>query len=89
VSHKSTNRTVAVTLTGISGRNPLVRCKFADNMLLGGPIFCTDVNQLTIQKNIVLVTNLGAQQRIPVQVQRGGDSVVISGNWLVNDDAAT
>ena len=68
-----TNRTVAVTLTGISGPNPLVRCKFSNNILLGGPIFCTDVNQLTIQNNIVSVTNVGRGQRIPVQVQRGGD----------------
>jgi hypothetical protein len=84
-----TNKSVAVTLTGNSGRQPLVRCKFSDNILLGGPIFCTDVNQLTIQNNIVLVTDLGAGQRIPIQVQRGGDSVMISDNLLVNDDTAT
>ena len=83
-----TNRTQAVTLSGISGPNPVVRCKFSDNILLGGPIFCTDVNQLTIQNNIILVTNLGQGQRIPIQVQRGGDSVLITGNLLVNDDAA-
>ena len=28
-------------------------------------------------------------QRIPFEVQRGGDSVVITGNLLVNDDSAT
>src|SRR5207244_2946847 len=28
-------------------------------------------------------------QRIPIQVQRGGESVLISGNVLVNDDTAT
>src|SRR6185369_2188611 len=84
-----TNRTVAVTMTGNSGRQPLVRCKFTDNILLGGPIFCTDVNQLTIQNNVVVVPNVGGGQRIPVQVQRGGDSLIISGNLLVNDHAAT
>jgi hypothetical protein len=84
-----TNQTPAVTLSGISGPDPLVRCKFSDNVILGGPIFCTDVNQLAIQNNFVLVTNLGTAQRIPVQVQRGGDSVVITGNVLVNDDTAT
>lgn len=61
----------------------------AAGFLLRGPIFCTDVNQLSIQNNIILVTNLGAGQRIPIQVQRGGDSVVITGNLLVNDDTAT
>jgi hypothetical protein len=84
-----TNRTQAVTLSGIGGPDPLVRCKFSDNIVLGGPIFCTDVNQLSIQNNMILVTNLGAGQRIPIQVQRGGDSVVITGNLLVNDDEAT
>lgn len=78
-----------MTLSGISGPDPLVRCKFTDNIVLGGPIFCTDVSQLLIQNNVIRVTNLGAGQRIPVQVQRGGDSVVITGNLLVNEDAAT
>jgi hypothetical protein len=45
-------------------------------------------NQLTIQNNTILVTHLGTVQRIPVQVQRGGDAVIISGNVLVNDDAS-
>jgi hypothetical protein len=84
-----TNRTPAVSLSGISGPDPLVRCKFTNNIILGGEIFCTDVDQLTIQNNVVLVTNLGSVQRIPVQVQRGGDSVVITGNLLVNDDTVT
>lgn len=84
-----TNKSKAVTLSGIHGPDPLVRCKFSDNILLGGPIFCTDVNQLTIQNNIVLVTNLAGPQRIPIEVQRGGDSVVITGNLLVNDDTKT
>jgi Pectate lyase superfamily protein len=84
-----TNATPAVTLSGIGGPDRLVRCKFNDNIVLGGPIFSTDVNQLTIQNNIVVVTDLGIVQRIPVQVQRGGDSVVITGNLLVNDDTIT
>ncbi len=83
-----TNRTAAVTLSGISGPDPLIRCKFSDNLVLGGRIFCTDVDQLTIQNNVVIVKDVGAN-RIPVQIQRGGDSVVITGNLLVNDDAET
>jgi polygalacturonase len=83
-----TNPTKAVTLSGVSGPDPLLDCKFTDNIVLGGPIFCSDVNQLTIQHNIVLVTDLGTVQRIPVQVQRGGDAVIISGNLLVNGDSS-
>ena len=87
-----TNPTPAVTISGISGTNrpePLVRCKFTDNIVVGGNLFCTDVNQLTIQGNSVNVTNMGAVQRIPIEVQRGGEAVIISGNLLVNDDSAT
>jgi Pectate lyase superfamily protein len=84
-----TNPTSAVTLSGVSGPDPLFNCKFTDNIVLGGPIFCSDVDQLTIQNNTVLVTHLGTVQRIPVQVQRGGDAVIISGNLLVNDDTVT
>lgn len=85
-----TNPTKAVTLSGLKGPDPLFNCKFIDNIVLGGPISCSDVNQLTIQNNTVLVTHLGTTvERIPVQVQRGGDAVIISGNLLVNDDTAT
>jgi hypothetical protein len=84
-----TNRTPAVTLSGISGPEPLIRCTFTNNVVTGGHIFCTDVNGLTIQNNIIRVTNLGSVQRIPIEVQRGGDSIIISDNLLVNDDAAT
>jgi hypothetical protein len=85
-----TNSTKAVTLSGRKGPDPLFNCKFIDNIVLGGPISCSDVNQLTIQNNTVLVTHLGTTvERIPVQVQRGGDAVIISGNLLVNDDTTT
>jgi hypothetical protein len=83
-----TNQVVAVSLSGIGGPDPLVRCKFANNLVLGGPIFCTDVDQLTIQNNVVLVPDLPVN-RIPVEVQRGGDSVIISGNLLVNESTVT
>lgn len=84
-----TNPAKAVALSGISGPDPLVSCTFAGNIVLGGPVFCTDVNQLTIQHNLVLVNHLGTAQRIPIQVQRGGDAVIIAGNLVVNDDAVT
>ncbi len=79
-----TNEASAVHLSGISGSKPLTRCKFSDNIVLGGQVFCVDVNQLTIQNNIIFVTT----QRIPVEVPRGGESVVITGNLLVNDHNA-
>lgn len=76
-----TNDTSAVHLNGISGSKPMVRCKLSDNIILGGQIFSTDVNQLTIQNNIVFVPT----KRIPVEVKRGIDSVVITGNLLINN----
>ncbi len=83
-----TNEKVAVHLSGISGRQPLFQCKFSDNILVGGPIFCEDVNQLTIQNNFVHVTKPDFGQRIPVDVERGGESVMISGNVVVDDSGA-
>lgn len=83
-----TNPTLAVHLSGISGPRPLVRCKFSDNIVLGGPILCADVNQLTIQNNIIHVTNPRFEKRIPVDVKLGGDSVIISGNLVIDDRGA-
>jgi hypothetical protein len=82
-------RATAVAISGISGTDPTRRVKFSNNVLIGGEIFCTDVDQLTIQNNVVIVPNLGTKNRIPVQVQRGGDSLLITGNVLVNDDTVT
>lgn len=84
-----TNRTAAVTLSGISGPEPLIRCKFTNNIVTGGHVFCTDVSQLTIQNNTIHVTDLGSVQRIPIEVQRGGDSLIVSDNLLVNEDTST
>lgn len=82
-------RAPAVSISGIAGPDPTRRVKFSNNVIIGGEIFCTDVAQLTIQNNSVLVTELGTANRIPIHVQRGGDSIVITGNLLVNDDTAT
>jgi Right handed beta helix region len=84
-----TNASVAVSLSGIGGASPLLRCKFTDNIVLGGGVFCTDVDQLTVQNNVVVVPSGGDKNRVPLQVQRGGESLLISGNLLVNDCAAT
>ena len=82
-------RATAVSISGIAGPDPTRRVKFSNNVIIGGDIFCTDVAQLTIQNNSVLVTELGTANRIPINIQRGGDSIVITGNLLVNDDTAT
>lgn len=76
-----TNPTAAVHLAGTSHNDPLVRCKFTDNIVLGGAVFCVDVDQLTIQNNIVFVTQHG----IPVELHLGGDSVVITDNLIVTE----
>lgn len=83
-----TNPTLAMHLSGISGPRPLVRCKFSDNIVLGGPILCADVNQLTIQNNIIHVTNPRFGKRIPIDVKLGGDSVIISGNLVIDERGA-
>jgi hypothetical protein len=85
-----TNRSFAVTLSGIKGADPVVRCKFTDNLVLGSGLLCTDVAQLTIQNNVVVVPDLvDVPQHIPVQVKLGGDTVVISGNLIINDSTIT
>jgi hypothetical protein len=74
-----TNPTEAVHLAGTSQNNPLVRCKFVDNIVLGGAVVCVDVSQLTIQNNTVIVS----RHIIPVELHLGGDSVVITGNMII------
>jgi hypothetical protein len=86
---RHTNRGPAVTLTGIRGSDPVVRVKFSNNVVTGGEVFCVDVAQLTIQNNTIVVPGDQLRNRIPVQVQRGGDTLVISGNLLVNQSVET
>jgi hypothetical protein len=66
----------------------LIRAKFVNNLVLGGRIFSTDVRQLTIQNNVVLVPS-AAGNHIPLQVQRGGESLLITGNLLVSEGEAS
>lgn len=80
-----TNPTEAVFLGGTSQNNPLVRCKFIDNIVLGGAVSCVDVSQLTIQNNVVIVT----KHIIPLELHLGGDSVVITGNLIVTRNNAS
>jgi hypothetical protein len=86
IVHGSGNPTsVAVSISGVRGADPARRVKFANNLVLGGQVFCTDVAELTIQNNTVLFPN---SERVPgdlVSIQRGGDSVLISDNVLINE----
>ena len=83
-------RARAVSISGIHGPDPTRRVKFTNNILLGGSIFCTDVDQLTVCGNLVLVPDdPAAGSRIPVHVQRGGDSLLITANLLVTEDGGT
>ncbi len=75
-----TNGTAAVTLSGIGSRHPLLRCKFSDNIVLGGQIFCTDVTQLAIQNNIIV-----SPKRSAIAVNRGGEECLITGNMIVHE----
>lgn len=76
--------TIAVSLSGVSGVDRLTRVRFMNNLLLGGSIFSTDVDQLTIRDNTVVVTEQ-APDRIPLHIQRGGRETMITGNVLVNN----
>jgi hypothetical protein len=58
-------------------------------VVTGGPVFCVDVAQLTVQNNTIVVPADLTGNRIPLQVQRGGDSLVISGNLLMNQSVET
>nr|MDQ3765638.1 hypothetical protein [Actinomycetota bacterium] len=78
-------RGVAVAISGVRGTDPVRRVKFADNILLGGEVFCTDVAQLTIQHNVVLVPQSVQPGRILLNLQQGGDSVLITGNLLISE----
>jgi hypothetical protein len=83
----------AVSISGFGGPDPACRIKFSNNELIGGHIFCTDVTELTIQNNTIRVTPvsspLGKPPRTPINMAVGGDSVVITGNLVVNEDPFT
>jgi hypothetical protein len=79
----------AVGISGVSGPDPARRVKFVNNVVLGGQIFCTDVAELTIQGNVVRFPD---SERIPgdlVSIDRGGDSVLITDNVLINEHPGT
>ncbi len=82
-------RGVAVAISGISGNDPTRRVRFANNIVLGGEVFCTDVAELTIQNNVVLVPASDRPGQILLNLQRGGDSVLITGNLLISEHNET
>jgi hypothetical protein len=79
----------AVSLSGVSGADPARRVKFANNLVLGGAVFCTDVADLTIQNNTVLFPDSPKPGGDLLSIQRGGDSVLISDNLLISEHPGT
>lgn len=84
------NHTPAVTLSGINPTNPSLHCKFNNNLVLGGAIFCAYVSHLTIQNNTVrVVDRLGTDgqpaAQSPVFLRRSCKEVVISDNLLIDE----
>jgi hypothetical protein len=90
IVHGNGNPTgVAVAIGGVSGADPARRVKFANNVVLGGEVFCTDVAELTIQNNTVLFPDSQKPAGDLVSIQRGGDSVLISDNVLISEHPGT
>jgi hypothetical protein len=87
ISHRSASG-IAVSLSGISGADPLRRVTFSNNHISGGTIFCTDVRHLVLQDNVLVARPGDRIAGIPLHVQRGGDGLLISGN-LVGDERGT
>ncbi|MGH3821585.1 MAG: hypothetical protein ACRDRA_01880, partial [Pseudonocardiaceae bacterium] len=82
-------RGVAVAISGARGSDPTRRVKFANNIVLGGEVFCTDVAELTIQHNVVLIPASDRPGRVLLNLQQGGDSVLITGNLLISEHDKT
>ncbi len=78
------SRGVAVAIEGVSGADPARRIAFAGNHILGGEIFATDVAELTIRDNVVEVPASTRPGSVLVNLQRGGDTVLIQDNVLVS-----
>ncbi len=83
----------AVSISGFAGPDPARRIKFSNNEIIGGHVFCTDVTELAIQNNTIRVTPfsspLGKPPRTPINMALGSDSIVITGNLVVNEDPFT
>jgi Right handed beta helix region len=81
--------TAAVSLSGISSTDATRRVSFADNIVLGGEIFCTDVAELTIKNNIVLMPASDRPPGTLLNLARGGESLRVTENLLINERAGT
>ena len=79
----------AVSISGISSTDATRRVTFAHNLVLGGEIFCTDVAELTIKNNIVLVPASDRPLGVLLNLARGGESLRITENLLISERAGT
>jgi hypothetical protein len=83
------NGTAAVSISGISSTDATRRVTFAHNIVLGGEIFCTDVAELTIKNNIVLVPASDRPPGVLLNLARGGESVRVTENLLISERTGT
>jgi hypothetical protein len=83
------SRSVAVAISGVRGIDPTRRVVFAGNVVRGGEIFCTDVAELTIRDNIMFIPASARPGRIILNLQRGGDTVLIQDNLLLSEHPET
>jgi hypothetical protein len=81
--------TAAVSISGVSSTDATRRVTFAHNIVLGGEIFCTDVTELTIKNNVVLIPASDRPPGVLLNLARGGDSVRITENLLISERAGT
>jgi Right handed beta helix region len=81
--------TAAVSISGVSRTDATRRVTFAHNIVLGGEIFCTDVTELTIKNNVVLIPASDRPPGVLLNLARGGDSVRITENLLISERAGT
>ena len=81
--------TAAVSISGISSTDATRRVTFAHNIVLGGEIFCTDVAELTIKNNIMLVPASDRPPGVLLNLARGGESLRITENQLISERAGT
>ena len=84
------NDAIAVSLSGTpsaGSADPLADVHFTNNILLGGSVFCTDIDRLTFRGNIVIGSSADTA-RTALDVHRGGHDLLIADNVLVNRAAS-
>jgi hypothetical protein len=79
----------AVGLSGFGGKDRAQGIKFINNKINGGHIYCSDIQDLTLQNNTVLIPSTGKVKRTPIYLGPSCENVLIDGNKLVSDHPAS